>query len=170
MSKTVYVRCPRCELNYIKKGEKLCSVCQSEISGKNPYDELDLELCPVCKTNYILPEEIMCATCAKEKSIDLKSVQEDPDAWNEYVNDDEEFATNDEDELTTVSDLDDEELIDSDLLIDLDDDDDDKKDKDDEDEDDDLDEEIDDDDFDESLEDDEDEDEDDEDEDEDEEY
>ena len=38
MKKPVYIRCPRCELNYIEKKDKLCSVCKAELSAKK--DEL----------------------------------------------------------------------------------------------------------------------------------
>ena len=51
MKKPVYVRCPRCELNYIQKKDKYCSVCKSEMEAKKDYvDDFDLELCPICKT------------------------------------------------------------------------------------------------------------------------
>ena len=71
MKKPVYIRCPRCELNYIEKKEKLCSVCKAELSAKKDEytSDLDLELCPICKTNYISPDEIMCATCLKEQVV-----------------------------------------------------------------------------------------------------
>ena len=71
MKKPVYVRCPRCELNYIEKKDKLCSVCKAELSANKDdfMSDLDLELCPICKTNYIPPDEIMCATCLKEHQI-----------------------------------------------------------------------------------------------------
>ena len=69
MKKPVYIRCPRCELNYIEKKDKLCSVCKAELSANKEdfIGDLDLELCPICKTNYIQPDEIMCATCLKEQ-------------------------------------------------------------------------------------------------------
>ena len=61
MKKPVYIRCPRCELNYIQKKDKYCSVCKAEMEAKRDYvDDIDLELCPICKTNYIQPDEIVC--------------------------------------------------------------------------------------------------------------
>ena len=67
MKKPVYIRCPRCELNYIQKKDKFCPVCKAEMEAKRDYiDDVDLELCPICKTNYIQPDEIMCASCLKE--------------------------------------------------------------------------------------------------------
>ena len=68
MKKPVYIRCPRCELNYIEKKDKLCSVCKAELSANKDsfVNDLDLELCPICKTNYIQPDDIMCVSCLKE--------------------------------------------------------------------------------------------------------
>ena len=67
MKKPVYIRCPRCELNYIQKKDKYCSVCKAEMEAKkDEYDEDELELCPICKTNYIQPDDIMCVSCLKE--------------------------------------------------------------------------------------------------------
>lgn len=34
MKKPVYIRCPRCELNYIQKKDKYCSVCKAEMEAK----------------------------------------------------------------------------------------------------------------------------------------
>ena len=82
MKKITYIRCPRCELNYIDKKEKFCSVCKQEmqVGGGEEFDELDLELCPICKTNYIQPDEVMCASCIAERGSDP---DKDDDDWNE---------------------------------------------------------------------------------------
>lgn len=149
-AKPVYVRCPRCELNYIKKGEKLCSVCKSELDGTSELDELDLEYCPVCKTNYIQPDEIMCATCAKERSLDsnFQGDEYENDEWDEYINakDTDGYEEDDDDDLTQVHDADDDDdLMGSDDLpleleddFDEDSDEDDEEDEDEDDDDDDL--------------------------------
>lgn len=138
-TKPVYIRCPRCELNYIKKGEKLCSVCKSELDGTSELDELDLEYCPVCKTNYIQPDEIMCATCAKERSLDTNfQVDEyENDEWDEYINakDTDGYEEDDDDDLTQVHDADDDDDLmgSDDLPLELEDDFDEESDDDDED-------------------------------------
>ena len=65
-----YIRCPRCELNYILKKEKLCKVCQSELdvtNKRNDFAPEGMEICPICKVNYINDDEDMCASCAEEK-------------------------------------------------------------------------------------------------------
>lgn len=116
MKKPVYIRCPRCELNYIEKKDKLCSVCKAELSAKKDdfIGDLDLELCPICKTNYIQPDEIMCATCLKEHQAEGEDVSND---WEDYLNRDEEEIVYDDEEtgdMASVTDLDDE-IIDDDL-------------------------------------------------------
>ena len=118
MRKPVYVRCPRCELNYIEKKDKLCSVCKAELSAKKDefIGDLDLELCPICKTNYIQPDEIMCATCLK----DHHSEGEDGAAdWEDYLNRDEDEVVYDDEETgdmaSVTDDLDDDMLDDDDL-------------------------------------------------------
>lgn len=107
MKKPVYVRCPRCELNYIEKKDKLCSVCKAELSANKDQfvNDLDLELCPICKTNYIQPDEIMCATCLKDHQTEDGEISSD---WEEYLNRDEEEIIYDDEEtgdMATVADL-----------------------------------------------------------------
>lgn len=100
--KIVYKRCPRCELNYIKKGEEYCSVCINEMNSRHDdfACDIDLELCPVCKTNYITEDEIMCSSCAAEKDANGGNVDDiDLTEWNDYVNDDEVDSDNEEENL-----------------------------------------------------------------------
>ncbi len=115
MKKPIYIRCPRCELNYIEKKDKLCSVCKAELSANKEafVNDLDLELCPICKTNYIQPDEIMCATCLKEHQSEDGEITGDD--WDEYVNRDEDEIVYDDEEtgdMATITDLDDDTLDD----------------------------------------------------------
>lgn len=118
MTKVTYIRCPRCELNYITKDEKYCSVCKKEmqVGGSDLVDESELEICPICKTNYIQPDEIMCATCFAERASDPNYDGEEDSEWNDYINRDEEDM---------ITDNPDEELGDMASVKNLDDDDDD---------------------------------------------
>ena len=122
--KQTYIRCPRCELNYILKKDKFCSVCKSEMQvGGGELDE-EMELCPICKTNYIGADEVMCQTCMQERNIDPDS-DVDVSDWAKYVNRDEEddYVSPDEEtgDMATVKDLDDDDgdILDSDLDDDL---------------------------------------------------
>lgn len=117
MKKPVYIRCPRCELNYIEKKDKLCSVCKAELSAKKDelIGDLDLELCPICKTNYIQPDEIMCATCLKEHQSEGDDISTD---WEDYLNRDEEEVVYDDEEtgdMATVTDELDDNMLEDDI-------------------------------------------------------
>jgi hypothetical protein len=89
MKKNTYIRCPRCELNFILKEEDVCSVCKSELSAARDeeMDDFDMEVCPICKSNYITVDEVMCETCAKDKSDDVI----DPDEWTTIEPEDEDL-------------------------------------------------------------------------------
>ena len=59
-----FVKCPRCELNYITETERYCKVCLREMKGDNAVDEV--ELCSVCNEAPALPGRDMCLFCLKE--------------------------------------------------------------------------------------------------------
>ncbi len=118
MKKVMYIRCPRCELNYIPKKEKFCSVCKKEmqVGGGDDFDDLDLELCPICKTNYIQPDMVMCQTCYNERLNDPNFREGDDNDWEQYINrdDSDELDENQNEEIgdyasVKMLDLDDEE-------------------------------------------------------------
>ena len=58
------VKCPRCELNYIREDEKYCKVCLREMKGEPTND--DMELCSVCNAAPALPGKDVCLSCLKE--------------------------------------------------------------------------------------------------------
>ncbi|MGI6173531.1 MAG: hypothetical protein ACOYI8_06465 [Christensenellales bacterium] len=60
-----YVKCPRCELNYITESEKLCSVCRKEVSGETEQDDI-AELCSECGENPVVSGSELCLNCLKE--------------------------------------------------------------------------------------------------------
>ena len=134
-TKVQYIKCPRCELNYILKKDKFCDVCKSEMKAgilkENDMEELEfleegMELCPICKVNYVNAGERMCATCQEEQVGDIKD--DEPD-WRGFVdkaddNDDEEIdllpveedsEIDEELEGAFAEDLDDSDFDDSDL-------------------------------------------------------
>ena len=109
-----YVKCPRCELNYIdSEKQEYCDVCIAEMKGKklqfadldeDEFDELDAELeqselCPVCGVNHIRPGEKMCDSCKsqqdyeEEDDVDIENDEE----WKNYLEEDDGDLTVDED-------------------------------------------------------------------------
>ena len=71
-----YMKCPRCELNYIDaEKQEYCDVCLKEMKGiRTDADEIEeeeegeipTELCPVCGENMMMPGEKMCEECRKK--------------------------------------------------------------------------------------------------------
>lgn len=58
------VKCPRCDLNYIREDEKYCKVCLREMKGDSQQEEV--ELCSICNENPTLPGKDVCLFCLKE--------------------------------------------------------------------------------------------------------
>ena len=62
-----YIRCPRCELNYIEKKQKFCNVCKSEMKASGEIvDESEMKLCPACHTSLIPQTQDICDSCREE--------------------------------------------------------------------------------------------------------
>ncbi len=60
-----FEKCPRCELNYILDGGKLCTVCRKEVCGEGEHDDLP-EMCSECGENPAVPGGELCIACLKE--------------------------------------------------------------------------------------------------------
>ncbi len=127
----VYVLCPRCEINYIDKRDKMCAVCKAEMGIGDPSillpeedDEQDNRICPVCRVNPLGEDEDICFECKKEleakekESKELSDIEDEdnpgwepfddeeeeeiPDGMQEIFEDEEEEE--EEDDIETVSD------------------------------------------------------------------
>lgn len=107
-----YIKCPRCELNYISKKDKFCDVCKSEMKAgileETDFDEFEegMEICPICKVNYLNEGEKMCVTCQEEQ---LTPMKDDEPNWRGYVDQTDE-SDEDLDLLPVEEDEIDEEL------------------------------------------------------------
>ena len=111
-----YVKCPRCDLNYID-GEKqeYCDVCIAEMKGNKLQfadldddeleEELDAELendgiCPVCGVNPIAAGEKMCESCRRQKEYEEDELDIDKDEeWKNYLDEDDAELSTEETEL-----------------------------------------------------------------------
>lgn len=91
-----YVKCPRCELNYIDaEKQEYCDPCLKEMKGiRTDFDEIEeeeevlTELCPVCGENMMRVGDKMCEEC-RAKAIDEEEpdLDEEDDEWREYLDD-----------------------------------------------------------------------------------
>lgn len=110
-----YVKCPRCELNYIDvEKQQYCDVCQKEMKGVTDDEPLfseeeEMELCPICGENMMRLGEKMCEECLQKSEyeepdpdVDLNNDEE----WRDYLDDEPEEI---EDIGISPEDLDDEE-------------------------------------------------------------
>ena len=59
-----FIKCPRCELNYIEESEGFCKICKREMQGENSSD--DTELCTICNERPAIPGRDICLVCLKE--------------------------------------------------------------------------------------------------------
>jgi len=102
-----YIKCPRCELNYILSNQDYCEVCKQEMKA-GYQDEVELDevllneegaLCPICKANFITDEaKGMCDSCYEENS--TISDNDDNIDWKNFV--DKEDSDDDELDLLPV--------------------------------------------------------------------
>jgi len=59
-------KCPRCELNYIREGEKYCRVCAREMKGLEDSSEAP-EICAACGERPAVSGHELCAQCMRER-------------------------------------------------------------------------------------------------------
>lgn len=121
-----WIKCPRCDLNYILEGEDYCDVCKAELK-KGPQlifaidEEEETEkakiLCPICHQNYISAGEQMCKKCATEMDFKNGEIDMDKDdEWKNFLDVDDDDKEEDDEELVSLSKLAEEE--DSDMFKD----------------------------------------------------
>ena len=101
------VKCPGCDLNYIREDEKYCKVCLREMKGESRTDEV--ELCSICNESPALPGKDVCLFCLKEmngeKNVDPDENGVDPvEPGN--IGDIDSVSTMDE----IIPDMDDEDI------------------------------------------------------------
>ena len=93
-----YIKCPRCELNYIDaEKQDYCDVCLKEMKGiptdadeiEEAEEDLPTEICPVCGENTMRAGEKMCEECRKKAEYEEEEPDpEEDDEWREYLDDD----------------------------------------------------------------------------------
>ncbi len=141
MAKITYVKCPRCELNYIDSTADMCDVCKAELGliksldseEESGYDE-GVYYCSVCKRVPVAGEDDICEACAAKMEIEHVDplAEEDDESWRkEYIDDepvveepieipleelqDEEYDTVYDDEEELISDTYEDEFEDAEL-------------------------------------------------------
>ena len=108
------VKCPRCELNYMNEGEKMCSVCRREVRGESEQEEM-IELCSECGENPVVPGQELCAYCLKELARHNSEPNDDAVPRQSANIEIDSVSTMDEIELDIGGSLDDEGFDDADF-------------------------------------------------------
>ena len=103
-----FVKCPRCELNYIPENEEYCPVCKREMKGERHEDPI--ELCSICNENPVMPGRDVCYDCYKE----MTQQQARPDSTDDVDNEDQEVDIGMED-VTDIEEIDLGDMTDSDV-------------------------------------------------------
>lgn len=103
------VKCQRCELNYMKEDEKLCSVCRKELQG-NDVEELT-DLCIECGEYPAVPSGELCIRCLRARVRAAKEAVALAQEDDPMLSDDDEV---DESEVTEMEGLEIELLDDED--------------------------------------------------------
>lgn len=108
-----YMKCPRCQLNYILKKDKFCEICKRDMrAGALDDDDLDviedLTLCPICKVNYLHEGETVCSTCLEESAIEDKV--DASENWKDLLEKEDSTENEEELDLLPIEDSEDEEI------------------------------------------------------------
>ena len=59
-----FIKCPRCELNYIEESEGFCKICKQDMQGESSPETV--ELCTICNERPVMPGRDICLVCYKE--------------------------------------------------------------------------------------------------------
>ena len=103
----MYIKCPRCMLNYInEETEQYCKVCLVDMGKIQGQPELELDdeyrLCPECNENYLEEGEEICYACRIEK---MKREDKDDVSVDDYEDDDDMLPDAAEDSLEVMAEM-----------------------------------------------------------------
>ena len=60
----MFIKCPRCELNYMEDTDKVCKICFREVHGNEKPEEH--ELCTICNEASVVQGKEFCVVCLRE--------------------------------------------------------------------------------------------------------
>lgn len=60
-------KCPKCEVNYLRPNETVCSVCASSMKHKKPVQEDEVIMCSNCGEAPAVKGSDLCEDCLKEQ-------------------------------------------------------------------------------------------------------
>lgn len=92
------IKCPRCDINFIREEDGYCPICKKEMKGEMPKDDPS-EFCIECGEHPALPGEELCLECMKAQQLALENVEngEDDEKIVKVANDETDDIVEDED-------------------------------------------------------------------------
>jgi hypothetical protein len=72
----VIKKCEKCDLNYVKEGEKYCKVCLKTMKGNNEKSS-KVELCPSCGERIVAKGHELCKVCLSDMMDTVEKFEDD---------------------------------------------------------------------------------------------
>ncbi len=69
-------KCERCDLNYVKDGEKYCKVCKKLLDGENTKTP-KAELCPSCGERLVAKGYELCRVCLADMMDTVETLEDE---------------------------------------------------------------------------------------------
>ncbi len=82
------IKCPRCDINFIREEEGYCSICKREMRGEMPKDDA-VEMCIECGEHPAVPGEELCAFCLADRKAAGEALEDDAEEEGGEGEDDE---------------------------------------------------------------------------------
>jgi len=73
------IKCPRCDINFIREEEQFCSICKREMKGDAPKEE-PVEMCIECGEHPAAAGEELCSYCLADRAAADESIVEDTES------------------------------------------------------------------------------------------
>ncbi len=72
------IKCPRCDINFIREEEQYCSICKREMKGEMPKEELT-DMCIECGEHPAAAGEELCIYCLNDRKEADDAIETDDD-------------------------------------------------------------------------------------------
>ncbi len=95
------IKCPRCDINFIREDEKYCSICKRELKGEMPKDDLP-DMCIECGEHPAAPGEDLCVFCLNDRKLAEKELGASEDESAEITEDTVDVSDIAMDEITPI--------------------------------------------------------------------